>query len=114
MLVQASFRNPKGLVRPGQFARAKVELRKIKDAMLIPTRSFIDVQGKSNVYVLNEDNTVQMKEIDVIDVYGDLALVKSGISHGDVLVLEGLQRIRSGMTVNAEKVEFNSKSKNPF
>ena len=72
------------------------------------------IQGKNNVYILKDDNTVAMKEVMVIDTYGDLALIKSGIEHGDILVLEGLQRIRSGMTVSPEKVEFKSKSDNPF
>ena len=114
MLVQASFPNPDQLVRPGQFARVKIETKIEKDAKLIPSRCIVSIQGKSNVYVVNNEGTAEMREIKIAASYGDLTLVSSGIEHGDQIVIEGLQMIRSGVPVETEKISFESKSDNPF
>ena len=114
MLVQASYPNPKGLVRPGQFAKVKIHMRTEENALLIPTRAIIAIQGKTNVFVLGEDNVVQLKEVTFTAKYGDLSLVSEGLEPKDQIVIEGIQKIRSGMSVNAELIHFESKSDNSF
>ena len=114
ILVQASFKNPKGLVRPGQFARVKILMRMEEDAVIIPWRCVMEVQGKTNVYVMNDSNQVEMREIISSQKYGDLILIDEGLEHGEKVVIEGVQRIRSGMKVEAVVDTFNSKSSNPF
>ena len=114
MLVQSSFPNPQNLIRPGQFAKVKIEARIVKDAMLIPLRATMENQGKVNVFVINDSSMVELREIEVAATYGDLILINSGLNHGEKIVLDGIQKIRSGIPVNAEIVEFQSKSNNPF
>jgi len=114
ILIQASFQNPDGLVRPGQFARVKILMRTEKDAVLIPLRAVMEVQGKTNIYVLNDSNQVEMREVIANEKYGDLVLVEEGLEHGENVVLEGIQRIRSGMKVEAQLDTFKSKTSNPF
>ncbi|HAW52065.1 MAG TPA: efflux RND transporter periplasmic adaptor subunit [Flavobacteriales bacterium] len=114
IMVQASFQNPEGLVRPGQFARINVLMRTEKDAVLIPWRSVVEVQGKTNVYVLNDSSQVEMREIISSHKYGDLILVDEGLKHGEKVLVDGIQRVRSGMTVEAVTDTFISKSSNPF
>ena len=114
ILIQASFQNPDGLVRPGQFARVKILMRTEKDAVLIPLRAVMEVQGKTNVYIMNDSNLVEMREIVGNQKYGDLVLVEEGIEHGEKVIVEGIQRIRSGMKVEAQLDTFESKTSNPF
>ena len=89
-------------------------MREEKDAILIPQRAMMEVQGKVNVYVLTDSNTVELREVVTTQKYGDLGLVDEGLSKNDKVVYEGLQRIRSGMKVVAELDTFKSKSANPF
>ena len=110
MLVQASFPNPSGLVRPGQFARVRAKVMTEKDAKLIPLRAGVDIQGKLNVYVLTDSNTVSLREVETGIKSGDLLHIKSGLEHGEKVVIEGHQKVRSGTPVVAETVSFESKS----
>jgi len=114
IMVQASFQNPDRLVRPGQFARVKILMRVEKDAVIIPWRCVMEVQGKTNVYVMNDSNQVELREIISTQKYGDLILVDEGLEHGEKVLIEGFQRIRTGMKVEAVVDTFNSKSSNPF
>lgn len=114
ILIQASFPNPNNLVRPGQFAKVNVDIRSEKDAKLIPARCVIDVQGKHNVYLIKEDSTAQLSEIEILAHFGDLVLVGKGLNHDDLVVVEGIQMIRSGVKVQPEAINFESKSQNPF
>ena len=114
MLVQASFPNKDGLIRPGQFAKVKIQTTLLNDAKLIPLRATSENQGKLNVFVVNDSSVVELREIVVGATYGDLLLVNSGIEHGDKIVLEGIQKIKGGMKVSPELITFESKSNNPF
>lgn len=113
MLVQASFPNPESLIRPGQFAKVKVHLKTNTDAKLIPLRCISSVQGKMNVYVINSEQKAEMKEVVIEATYGDLVLI-SGLDFDELVVIDGIQKIRSGMTVQANEVNFESQSNNPF
>ncbi len=112
ILLQASFPNPKGIIRPGQFSKVKIEMRVEKDAMLVPVRCIMDLQGKTNVYVVKDDGFVELREVKTVARYGDLALVESGISHGEKILIEGIQFVRSGVQVEMETIKFESQSPN--
>jgi len=73
-----------------------------------------EVQGKTNIYVANDSNQVELREIISTQQYGDLILVDKGLEHGEKVLIDGIQRIRTGMKVEAVLDTFNSKSSNPF
>jgi membrane fusion protein (multidrug efflux system) len=110
VLIQAFFPNPDFLLRPGQFARVKAMIEKVDGAILAPQRCVMELQGKYNVYKLNEDNTVTFQPVEVGPQIGDTWVISKGLSADDKIVIEGLQFIKSGMTVNPVEVKFESKS----
>jgi membrane fusion protein (multidrug efflux system) len=110
MLVQAHFPNPKRLLRPGLFAKVKAEMQMIKDALLIPQRCVIELQGQYSVFIVKDDNTAEARQISVGARIGDLWLVTDGLEGNESVVIDGLQKVGSGMTVNPELVEFESQS----
>jgi membrane fusion protein (multidrug efflux system) len=110
VLIQAIFPNPDRLLRPGQFARVKAMIEKVDDAILVPQKCVMELQGGYNVYKLVEGNKVAFQAIEVVTTFGDTWLVKKGLERGDKVVIEGLQFVKSGMTVNPVEKKFESQS----
>ncbi len=110
ILVQASFPNPNLILKPGQFARVKIMMVEEKGALLIPQRCVSELQGRYSVFVVNKENKIESKQITISEKLGDYYLVKEGLLPDDKIVLEGLQKVGSGMEVTPKVVEFNSKS----
>jgi membrane fusion protein (multidrug efflux system) len=97
--LEADFPNPERLVLPGQFARVRgvVELR--SGAIAVPQRAVMETQGLFQVAVVADDNTVELRRIVTGPRTEGLWIVESGLKAGERIALEGLQRLRTGMTV---------------
>ena len=111
MLVQASFTNPERLLRPGQFVRVRARSRVVKDGILIPQRCVMELQGLHNVYVVNADNTAEIREITVGPKVGSNWLITAGLKPGERVVYEGLQKVRDGAAVKPTVADANSTDK---
>ena len=108
MLVQASFPNPDQLLRPGQFTKVRIKMQVVQDAILIPQRCVIEIQGLYSVFVVDTSNKVITREIQVGTKIGSSWMITEGLKPGERVVYEGLQKVRDGVTVKANIVEFNS------
>jgi membrane fusion protein (multidrug efflux system) len=97
--IQAEFPNSRGVLRPGQFARIRVPLRIEKSAVVVPQRAIQEVQGTYNVAVVNPDSTIEIRPVKVSSRVGDEWVVGSGLTPGERIVVEGLQKVRQGMKV---------------
>lgn len=97
--VRGEFQNPGNVLRPGQYARVRAVTELRKDALLIPQRSVSELQGIYQVGVVGADNKVTIKTIKLGPLYGDMWVVESGLQPGDNVIVDGLQRVRTGMTV---------------
>lgn len=109
MLVQASFPNPEKLLRPGQFCKVKIKGRLIKDAILVPQRCVMEIQGLFNVFVVDEDNKVTTREIKVGSKIDSSWLITEGLKPGEKVVYEGLQKVKDGVVANPSVVNLKSK-----
>ena len=108
MLVQASFPNPEKLLRPGQFTRVRIKVQVVKDAILIPQRSVMEIQGLHNVFVVDSNNKIVTREIEVGPKLGSFWMIKQGLKPGEQVVYEGLQKVRDGVTVKATIADVKS------
>ena len=111
MLIQASFPNPQRILRPGLFARIKVRMDVMQDALLVPLRCILEIQNKYYLYVVEKDGTVRQKEVEAGPLQGDMQVITKGLAPEDRVVLEGIQMIRSGMKVNPVEKSFRSQSR---
>ena len=98
--LEASFYNPGAALRPGQFARVQGTVDERKDAIVIPTRSIIDLQGQFLVYVIGGGNKAEMRKVVPGPKSGQLTVITEGIKAGEKVVVEGTQRVRPDMIVN--------------
>ena len=108
ILVQATFPNPERLIRPGQFARVKIRVRVAKDAILIPQKCAKELQGQFSVMFVNNENVLESKTVDVTDKIGEFYIIKEGLKNGDKIILEGIQKARSGMEIVPQVTDFVS------
>jgi membrane fusion protein (multidrug efflux system) len=108
MLVQASFPNPDRLLRPGQFTRVRIKIQVVKDAILIPQRCVMEIQGLYNVFVVDSNNKIETREIQVGTKVGSSWMITEGLKPGEKVVFEGLQKVRDGVTVNPTIADIKS------
>lgn len=103
LLLQAGFPNPNRILRPGQFAKVLAEIELIDDGLLIPQRCVQEMQGNYNVYVVNDQNEIEFRKIEVGFAYKTSFLtITSGLAAGEKVVYEGLQKVKGGAKVNPE------------
>ena len=99
--VRAEFPNKDKLLRPGMFARARVDLGTRKDCVVVPQRAVVELQGKTFAWVVTKENTVSQRPITVAEQVGSGFLVSEGLNAGERIVLEGIQKVREGAPVTA-------------
>jgi membrane fusion protein, multidrug efflux system len=97
--VRAEFPNPGNVLRPGQYARIRAVTEVRKGALLVPQQAVSELQGVYQVGVVSPDNKVTIKTVKLGPQLGDVWLVESGLQAGDTVIVDGLQRVKSGMTV---------------
>ncbi|HEX9166275.1 MAG TPA: efflux RND transporter periplasmic adaptor subunit [Gemmatimonadales bacterium] len=97
--IQAVFTNPEKVLRPGQFARVRVPLRMLKNAVVVPQRAVIEVQGTFSVAVVGVDSTVEIRPITATTRVGSEWVVSSGLAPGERIVVEGIHKVRQGSKI---------------
>jgi len=93
------FPNPHDLLRPGGYGRVRASIRMEKDAVLVPQRAVIELQGSQQVAVVTSDDKVSIRPVTVGDQVGNRWIVTAGLKAGERVVVEGLQKVRDGSPV---------------
>lgn len=97
--VAAIFPNPDNFLRPGQYGRIRVATSVRKDALLVPQRSVSEVQGKYMVAVVGADSKVDIRPVQVAERIENLWVILEGLKPGERVIVEGIQKVRPGITV---------------
>lgn len=97
--IRVSFPNPQSMLRPGQYAKVRVLIEMVKDAVVIPTRAVMDVQGMKSVYVVGDDGKVVSQPVTLGFEVKDLVVVSKGLKAGDLVIADGIRRVRPGMEI---------------
>ncbi len=95
----ALFPNPGNILRPGQYAMVRAVTGEDKGALLVPQPAVSEIQGGYEVVVVGGDNKVATRQVQVGDRVGTLWVITGGLKPGDRVVVEGQQKVRSGMRV---------------
>ena len=103
--IQALFPNPEGALRPGQYGRVRLRRQDAgQNALVVPEKALIQVQGTYSLAVVGADNKVQQRHVEVGPSNGELRIINSGVAVGERVVVEGLQQARDGAVVNPQPV----------
>jgi len=94
------FPNPNNVLRPGGYAKVRAVIRTQRDALLVPQRAVSELQGGYQVAVVENDNKVSVRTVTVSDRVDNRWIVAKGLAPGDRIVVEGVQRMHTGVKVN--------------
>jgi len=103
--LEAAFPNPNNVLLPGQFARVRAKYRQLDDAVVIPRKAVVEMQGRFRVYAVNQQNQVEAVEIELGPKTGNDVVVSTGLKGGETIIVEGLQKVRPGMQVDPQPVK---------
>ena len=98
---QFSFPNPERILRPSQYGKARFVVDVKENATLVPQRAVQEIQGLYSVMVVKPDSTVEQRMVKASDRVGNLWVIDSGVKLGEKVIVEGVQRVRPGIKVNA-------------
>jgi membrane fusion protein (multidrug efflux system) len=99
ILLEALFPNPRNLLRPGGYAKVRAVIENLEDAVVVPQRAVQDMQGTYQVAVVGTDNKAEWRSVKVGPRSGTDWVILDGVKPGERVVVEGLQKVRSGMAV---------------
>jgi membrane fusion protein (multidrug efflux system) len=97
--VAVIFPNPGNFLRPGQYGKIRVATSVRKDALLVPQRAVTEIQGKYMVAVVGADNKADIRPVTTAERVDNLWVILEGLKPGERVVVEGIQKVRPGMTV---------------
>lgn len=97
--VEGNFPNPGTLLKPGLFARVQATLGFQNNALVVPIASLITVQNLHQLAVVGPDNKVSIRNVNLGFTTREEAVILSGISAGEKIVVQGTQKVTDGCTV---------------
>ncbi len=100
--IAVSFPNPELILRPGQYATARVEVDRLPNALLIPRQAVSELQGSDQVAIVNPDGKAEIRAVTLGEIDGQMVAVKEGLEAGDKVIVEGFQIVRQAMPVTAK------------
>ncbi|WP_432774084.1 efflux RND transporter periplasmic adaptor subunit [Brevibacillus gelatini] len=95
--VEIEVPNPKGTILPGM--KAEVSSQKGQAGILVPTDAILERNGKSVVYVVDEERVAE-KEIAIALKGTERTLIESGVKKGDKVVIKGQSQLKDGAKIN--------------
>ena len=97
--VASAFPNPENILRPGQFGRIRAATEQVNGALLVPQRAVNELQGMYQLAVVGEGNKVSIRSVKVGDRSGENWIIQDGVKPGEMVIVEGLQKVRDGSVV---------------
>ncbi|MBR2060782.1 MAG: efflux RND transporter periplasmic adaptor subunit [Tidjanibacter sp.] len=97
--IAVNFPNPEGVLKAGQYASVKADVGMPVGVVMVPQRAVDSVQGVESLWVVGNDGEVEYRAVEVGETFGDMWIIESGLSAGEVVLTEGLGRVRNGQKV---------------
>ena len=97
--VRAEFPNKDKLLRPGMFARVRVDIGKRPDTITVPERAITALQGKTFVWVVGNDSKASQRPVLTGEQVGASIIINEGLKPGEKIITEGTNKVRDGMPV---------------
>jgi RND family efflux transporter MFP subunit len=97
--VRGVFDNAKRALLPGLFCRVRLPLGDPYTALTIPEQALGTDQGQKFVYVVNDKNKIEYRNVQLGKLQGGQRVILKGVADGDKVVVSGLQRVRAGIEV---------------
>lgn len=100
--IEVLFPNPGNILRPGQYAKVRAVVGTEVGALLVPQRAVTEMQGSYSVAVVGADNKAEIRPVKVGERVGPMWVISQGLKPDEKVVVEGIQKVRSGAPVIAK------------
>ena len=97
--IKAIFDNAEGMLFPNQFVNVRLLIKTLKGVTLAPTGALQSSPDSMYVYVVKSDDTVEMRPVTVGPAEGQKTVIESGLTDGEQVVVDGLDKLAPGMAV---------------
>jgi RND family efflux transporter MFP subunit len=108
LAVRGILNNPDRLLLPGYFVRVRVPFEEKADALLVPDAALGSDQAGRYVLVVNAENVVEQRKVQIGPLEGDLRVIESGLKPDDKVVIAGLLRAIPGQKVDPQLKNIES------
>lgn len=110
--LRALFPNPEQQLLPGMYVRTRVQEGIQQQAILVPQQGVSrNANGEASALVLNADDEVEMRALNVVRAVGNQWLIGSGLAAGDRVIIDGLQKVRPGVKASVILVDTTNESR---
>jgi multidrug efflux system membrane fusion protein len=97
--IKGLFSNEASTLYPNQFVNARLLVDTLKGATLIPAAAIQRSPQSTFVYAVKPDSTVDMRPVEVLLTEGDVSAIRKGVSPGEVVIIEGVDKLQPGTKV---------------
>jgi len=112
-LIRASVNNPKGILRPNQYVRARMKGAIRPRAILVPQRTVQQGPKGNFVWVVGKESKIELRPVEVGEWHGDGWFIFEGLRNGDRVVVDGGLTLQPGMSVSIKPHEARRESEAP-
>ncbi len=110
--IAALFPNSENILRPGLYAKVRTALTVRKDALLVSQRAVSETQGRYQIAVVTPENNVEIRPVTVGERVGSQWIIAQGLAPGERVIVDGLQKLKPGVTVHPVPFSDNSSVSN--
>jgi len=110
LLLEAEFPNPDKLLQPGQFGRIRAVTDLRRSAVIIPQRAVTELQGQARIVVMDHNHVVTFRNVALGPRVGSGYVVDAGLEEGEMVVIEGRQRLRDSVVVKPTMTQIDPDS----
>jgi membrane fusion protein (multidrug efflux system) len=93
--------NAKKILLPGEYVKANAKVGEARDAVVVPEQAVVESQAGPTVYTVDPQGKVKIVPVRATFTHEGLRVLESGLEPGQQVIVEGLQLVRTGMTVKA-------------
>ena len=98
---RATFSNPDGILRHGETGNIVLTIP-MKNAVIIPQKATFEIMDKRYVYVVDANNVIKQREIQVIAELENIFIVGKGLSKNDKILLDGIRKVKNNEKIESE------------
>ncbi len=106
LTIEASFQNPKGLLRPGMFVKTRVLLSTVLNAVVIPQRAVFQLQSLAQVFTVTDSSTLKVTIVETGAKVGDGWIVKKGLKAGEKVAVIGVASLTPNSKIEAVDMKW--------
>ena len=92
-------------ILPGQYVKVQLLLKEQPNTIVVPSQAVGEQQGDTYVFVVGADNKVEFRNVTAGSSYKDLRIIEKGVKAGEKVIVNGLQKVKPGITVKTETQE---------